>query len=125
MGLRRTLIAARAVIAACAVFATCTALAGIADAPLGAGTTSPATVTARPPLEAVPATPDARAQQLRLRSCTTAARAKHLHGKARVAFVKACMTPRQAAPALPSNPPATAPSPPPKPPRPPPAQASR
>lgn len=65
----------------------------------------PHTVTARPPLEAVPATPAARAQQAKLRRCTAAARTKHLRGKPREAFVRRCMTPERPAPAA-ARPPA-------------------
>jgi len=56
-----------------------------------------ATVTAQPPLEAVPAAPAGPAAQSKLRRCAAAARAKHLHGGERDAFVKSCMTLRSAA----------------------------
>lgn len=55
---------------------------------------TPAVVTAHPPLEAVPATPGARAQQSRLRRCAAAARAKHLTGAARESYVRGCAAAR-------------------------------
>lgn len=57
---------------------------------------APAVVTAHPPLEAVPATPSAHAQQLRLRRCAAAARSKHLRGAARENYVKTCAAARHA-----------------------------
>ena len=81
------------VVAASALLA-CGAVAAGAAAP-----DTPAVVTAHPPLEAVPATPGARAQQSRLRRCATAARAKHLSGKARDSYVRSCATERHPVPA--------------------------
>jgi hypothetical protein len=80
--------------AACAVLAGGGTVAWAAEADAA----TPAVVTAHPPLEAVPATPGARAQQSRLRSCATAARTKHLSGKDRVSYVRTCASSPRIAP---------------------------
>lgn len=68
------------------------ALGGLAPRP-GAPAAA-AEVTAHPPLEAVPATSGARAQQSRLRRCAAAARSKHLTGAARESYVRSCAAAR-------------------------------
>jgi len=65
-------------------------IAGCGAAAYAADAATPSVVTAHPPLEAVPATPGARAQQSRLRHCAAAARAKHLNGHARESYVRSC-----------------------------------
>ncbi len=65
--------------------------------------TSSATVTARPPLEAVPAAPITRAQQARTRQCDDEAKSRRLRGEKREAFIKSCLAPRRAAAARPSR----------------------
>jgi psiF repeat len=62
--------------------------AGVAAGPQAA------TVTARPPLEAVPAAPVSRAQRVRLRKCDAEARSRRLHGRKRHAFVQECIAPK-------------------------------
>ncbi|MGB6452202.1 MAG: PsiF family protein [Steroidobacteraceae bacterium] len=62
-----------------------------------AGGTLAATVTARPPLEAVPAASLTPAQRARARECTAAAKAHQLQGEKRASFIKSCMTPRRVA----------------------------
>lgn len=53
-----------------------------------------AAVTARPPLEAIPASSVTRAQQARQRRCDAAATAKRLKDRERRRFVRACMAPK-------------------------------
>jgi hypothetical protein len=52
------------------------------------------TVTARPPLEAVPAAAVTRAQRARIRKCDAKARMRRLHGRARQTFVQNCIASR-------------------------------
>jgi len=61
------------------------AAAGVTAGPQGA------TVTARPPLEAVPAAQVTRALRARLRKCDAKARARRLHGRGRQTFVQHCV----------------------------------
>jgi hypothetical protein len=82
-------------------------LAGGGVVARAADAATPAVVTAHPPLEAVPATSGARAQQSRLRHCAAAARAKHLSGPVRESYVRSCASaqhPDQAKAADPAKP---------------------
>ncbi len=54
------------------------------------GTVAPS-VTARPPLQAVPATPVSKSVQQRMRGCNATADAKKLQTTARETFIKSCM----------------------------------
>jgi len=80
------------------------ALLALGGSPVrAAGAVTPTAVTAHPPLEAVPATPGARAQQSRLRRCTAAARTKKLTGAARENYVKTCTAGRHPSPPKPAR----------------------
>ncbi|MGH8149404.1 MAG: PsiF family protein [Steroidobacteraceae bacterium] len=82
--------------------ATAAALAALAlpialTRPAAVAAEPPATtVTARPPLEAVPAAstaPMTRAQRARVRQCDAAAKSKRLDGHERQQFIQACLHP--------------------------------
>jgi hypothetical protein len=70
-------------------------LAGFGSYSVSADDSTPAKpVTARPPREAVPATPVTKTLHTHMRQCNAAADAKQLHGAPREAFVRDCMSPR-------------------------------
>jgi psiF repeat len=81
------------------IAAACVVLAGGGAVACAADAATPTVVTARPPLEAVPATPGAPAHQSRLRRCAAAARAKHLSGQTRESYVKSCTSGQHPIPA--------------------------